>query len=379
MPVPEKDLPVVLPKVKNYQPTDTGESPLAAITEWVNTTCPNCKGPAKRETDTMPNWAGSSWYYLRYVDPKNDQAFCDSKKLAYWSSVGSNLEPNTLNLKPAAAGPVDWYNGGMEHTTLHLLYSRFWHKFLFDRGHVPTSEPYTKRTSHGLILADGGVKMSKSKGNVVSPDAIVEQFGADSLRVYEMFMGPFDQAIAWSTDGLVGARRFIERVWRVVEKADVKAEASSDLLVLANQTIEKVSRDIEELKMNTAVAALMILLREIEKEERVPLFPLETLITLLAPFAPHVAEELWEKIGHREQLSASSWPVADPSKLERAVVTIAVQVNGKVRDTLSVARDASEESIREEALGREAVRKWFLGKTPSKIVYVPGRLLSIVV
>ncbi|MES2953534.1 MAG: leucine--tRNA ligase [Patescibacteria group bacterium] len=376
VPVPLTDLPVTLPDVENYQPTDTGESPLAAITEWVNTICPSCKGPARRETDTMPNWAGSSWYYLRYVDPKNDQVFCDPKKLAYWS--GANEKLSTINYKLQNAGPVDWYNGGMEHTTLHLLYSRFWHKFLFDQGHVPTSEPYAKRTSHGLILADGGVKMSKSKGNVVNPDAIVLQFGADSLRVYEMFMGPFDQAIAWNTDGLVGARRFLERAWRAALRVDKEAEPSSALLVLANQTIEKVSHDIEELKMNTAVAALMILLRDIEKEERVALFPLETLIRLLAPFAPHIAEELWEKIGHSEPLYRSHWPKADSSKLELSLLTIAVQVNGKVRDTLSVPRTISEEEVRALALGRDSVKRWLEGKEPKKIVYVPGRLLSIV-
>ena len=276
VPVSEKDLPVKLPNVKNYQPTQTGESPLASIEKWVNTKCPECKGKAKRETDTMPNWAGSSWYYLRYTDPKNKKDLADKKKLQYWT-------------------PVDWYNGGMEHTTLHLLYSRFWHKFLFDLGIAPTSEPYKKRTSHGLILAEGGgEKMSKSKGNIVNPDEIVKNLGADTLRVHEMFMGSFDQAIAWDTNTIAGSRRFIERVWKLQEKANGENDAEIDKLI--HKTIKKVSDDIEDMKFNTAISSMMILVNELEKQESVSRENYEILLGLLAPFAPHITDELWQML-----------------------------------------------------------------------------------
>lgn len=360
VPVPEKDLPVVLPDVEQYQPTDNGESPLALIDSWVNTICPSCDGPAKRETDTMPQWAGSSWYFLRYADPHSDQAFAGAEALKRWI-------------------PVDWYNGGMEHTTLHLLYSRFWHKFLFDIGVVPTSEPYTKRTSHGLILAEGGVKMSKSKGNVVNPDGIVDVFGADALRLYEMFMGPFDQAIAWNTDGLVGTRRFLERVWKLASKVSIDAVPSDELTVLFNQTIEKVSADIESLKCNTAVSALMIFANELEKGEQVPASLYGGLLQLLNPFVPHITEELWEQMGEKTQLSQMSWPKADMSKLETSTVTLVVQINGKVRDSVTVSRSASESEVKELVLSRDIVVKWLAGSAPKKVVYVPLKLVSIVV
>jgi leucyl-tRNA synthetase len=359
VPLPEDQLPLVLPVVENYQPTDNGDSPLAAITEWVNTTCPKCGGEAKRETDTMPNWAGSSWYYLRYADPHNDAAFASPEALKYWT-------------------PVDWYNGGMEHTVLHLLYSRFWHKFLFDIGLVPTHEPYQKRTSHGLILAEGGEKMSKSKGNTVSPDEIVERFGADALRVYEMFMGPFEQSIAWSTDNLVGALRFLERV----ERASLHMEdvpLSKDTERIMHQTIKKVGDDIEELKMNTAISSLMIFLNALEKEKTIPIQGFRILIRLLAPFAPHLAEELWEKCGGDFSVHQASWPTYDASKLEADTVTIAIQINGKVRGEITMPRGSEEFMVIEAAEAIPKIANGIAGKSVKKRVYVPDRLLNIVV
>jgi leucyl-tRNA synthetase len=314
VPVPEKNLPVKLPKVKNYKPTENGESPLAAITKWVNVKCPTCRGKARRETDTMPNWAGSSWYYLRYADPKNKKAIASPEALKYWT-------------------PVDWYNGGMEHTTLHLLYSRFWHKFLFDIGVVPTKEPYVKRTSHGLILAAGGEKMSKSKGNVINPDATVTTVGADSLRLYEMFMGPFDQHIAWDENGIVGTRRFIERVWRLQEKlatatiiaTDTTAAGTKDTLI--HKTIKKVSEDIEEMRFNTAISTMMIAVNELEKETAVSISHYENLLKLLAPFAPHVTEEIWQTtLKHKTSIHDEAWPSYDPTKIADTISTIIVQV-----------------------------------------------------
>jgi leucyl-tRNA synthetase len=401
VPVPEKDLPVKLPPVKNYKPTETGESPLAAIDKWVNVKCPKCKGNAKREADTMPNWAGSSWYYLRYTDPNNATKFADMKKLKYWT-------------------PVDWYNGGMEHVTLHLLYSRFWHKFLFDQGLVPTSEPYTKRTAHGLVLAKGGEKMSKSRGNVINPDGIVEKVGADSLRFYEMFMGPFDQAIAWDENGIVGCRRFLERVWKLQEKVtgnpvtpvktgvlsndkvsntgsskviikqsvqqDSRLRGNDKLLSLIQKTIKKVSEDIENMKFNTAVSALMILLNEFESssakatedKEIVLQEHYETLLQLLAPFAPHITEELWNILGHKKSIHIEPWPVFDPSFLLESSVKIAVQVNGKTRAEMEIAADASDEAIQAAALDLESVKKWLNGKAPARMIVVKGRLINIV-
>jgi leucyl-tRNA synthetase len=358
VPVPEKELPIELPEVKNYQPTQTGESPLASIDEWVNTKCPNCKGPAKRETDTMPNWAGSSWYYLRYADPNNAKAFADKKNLEYWT-------------------PVDWYNGGMEHTTLHLLYSRFWHKFLFDLGLVPTSEPYKKRTSHGLILAEGGEKMSKSKGNVINPDGIVKIVGADTLRIHEMFMGPFDQAIAWDSNTIAGSRRFVERVWKLQEK--IGASQNSKIDVTVHKTIKKVTDDIEAMRFNTAISSMMILLNEFEKESVISKENYSTFIQLLAPFAPHVTEELWVLIGNNKSVHASDWPKYDQSKMIDSTVNIMIQVNGKMRGMVEAKIDADEEEIKNMALNMSEIQKWVDGKEIKKVIFVKGKVINIVV
>lgn len=355
VPVPESELPVKLPEVENYKPSETGESPLATISDWVNTTCPKCGGPAKRETDVMPQWAGSSWYYLRYTDTHNDTALADKDKLQYWT-------------------PVDWYNGGMEHTTLHLLYSRFWHKFLFDIGVVPTSEPYKKRTSHGLILAEGGVKMSKSLGNVVNPDKIVEQFGADTLRVYEMFMGPFEQAIAWSESSLVGPRRFLEKVWKLSSKiSDTQSEET-----LMHQTVKKVSEDIEVLGFNTAVSTLMIFTNDLEKREKITQEEYETLLKLLAPFAPHMTEELWHTLGHTTSIHTEEWPKWDESKLVSSEVTLVVQVDGRVRAQFLASPELGEEEAYQRALELPDVAKWVGDKSIVKKVYVKGKLVNIV-
>lgn len=374
VPVPEKYLPVTLPEVKNYKPTETGESPLASISEWVNATCPTCGGKAKRETDTMPNWAGSSWYYLRYIDPKNTRQFALPEKLAYWSGTEQK------------AGPVDWYNGGMEHTTLHLLYSRFWHKFLYDLKLVPTSEPYQKRTSHGLILAKGGVKMSKSIGNVVNPDSIVETVGADTLRIYEMFMGPFDQAIAWDTDSIAGSRRFVERVWKLMNKLatnnsqpTTREDEEKKIETLLHQTIKKVGEDIEAMKFNTAISAMMIFVSELEKAESISTKTYATLLQLLAPFAPHITEELWEMLGNKTSIHSESWPTCDPEKLVSDTVTIAVQINGKMRATFVVDRSISEDEAKQTALALPESIKWLDGKEPKKVIYIPGKIVSIVV
>jgi leucyl-tRNA synthetase len=347
-PVPEEQLPVELPNVEKYEPTDTGESPLANIAEWVATTCPSCKGAARRETDVMPNWAGSSWYYLRYADPRNDTAFADKKKLEYWT-------------------PVDWYNGGMEHTTLHLLYSRFWHKFLFDEGLVPTSEPYAKRTSHGLILAEGGEKMSKSKGNTVSPDQLVESYGADALRLYEMFIGPFDQPVAWSMKGIVGTSRFLERAWKL-KPADIPIDTKLETLL--NQSVKKVGEDIEALKMNTAVSSMMILLNELEKGA--PLSAYKTFVGLLAPFAPHMAHELSEQ----HDLGDMTWPSFDTAKLSADTATVGVQINGKLRATIELPAAVSEAEALAAARAHPAVVKWLEGKEEKRVLYVAGKIIS---
>jgi len=364
IPVPEKDLPVTLPKVKNYQPTDNGESPLAAISKWVNVKCPECKGPARRETDTMPNWAGSSWYFLRYVDPKNKKAFADPKKLKTWM-------------------PVDWYNGGMEHTTLHLLYSRFWHKFLYDLGVVPTPEPYQKRTSHGLILAGDGEKMSKSRGNVINPDQLVTLYGADTLRIYEMFMGPFDQAIAWSTDNMIGSRRFIERVWKLAVKIEDKKSRvknqNAELETLINKTIKKVGEDIESMSFNTAISSMMILLNALEKEEVVGKIQYEILLRLIAPFAPHFTEELWHNLGYKTSIHKEGWPAFDAKKLQSETVRIAVQINGKTRDAFETEADQDENTLQNKAMALENVKKWMENKPVKKVIYVKNRLINIVI
>lgn len=363
VPVPEKDLPVKLPKVKNYAPTQTGESPLAAISKWVNTKCPACKGKAKRETDTMPNWAGSSWYYLRYTDPKNKKVFAGADNLKYWT-------------------PVDWYNGGMEHTTLHLLYSRFWHKFLFDLGLVPTSEPYKKRTSHGLILASGGEKMSKSKGNVINPDDIIKTVGADSLRLYEMFMGPFDQPIVWNTDNIIGVRRFIERVWKLrdkvkTEKQDQLEKNKSYIQILLNKTIQIVSNDIENMKFNTAISSLMIALNTLEKSE-INRNQYEIFIRLLAPFAPHLTEELWQSLGNGESIHLSPWPHYDHELIVESDVTITIQINGKMRGSFIAKINITDEELEQSAMNVPEIKKWLDGKTIRKVIIVPNKLVSIV-
>ncbi len=374
VPVPEDQLPVVLPELADFKPTDDGQSPLAKATDWINTTCPKCGGAAKRETDTMPNWAGSSWYFLRYIDPKNNKEFASADKLKYWL-------------------PIDWYNGGMEHTTLHLLYSRFWHKFLFDIGVVPTSEPYQKRTSHGLILAEGGVKMSKSKGNVVNPDEIIKLYGADTLRVYEMFMGPFDQSVAWSTESIIGSRRFVERVWRLQEKVKEEADfttrvgapaervkrSQNSLSLAINQTIKKVSDDIEAMGFNTAISSLMILVNEMEKADSFSKEDYEVLLKLVAPFAPHFTEELWRELGYNDSIHLAAWPVADESKLVSDVAKITVQVNSKVRAVVEAPRGLGEAEVLERVSSLDSVKKW-LGDNPIKrVVFVPDKLINILI
>jgi len=363
-------LPVELPKVKNYQPPDSGESPLANIKSFVDTRCPLCKGKAKRETDTMPNWAGSSWYFLRYTDPKNSKTFADPKKLKYWT-------------------PIDWYNGGMEHTTLHLLYSRFWHKFLFDLELVPTSEPYKKRTSHGLILAEGGEKMSKSKGNVINPDDIVKRYGADTLRLYEMFMGPFDQAIAWSEEAIIGPRRFLEKVWKLASRMEKNSAAlpasglrhgqNFSLSASLNKTIKKVTEDIEAMKFNTAISALMIFVNDIEKRDIVRLEHYEQFLKLLSPFAPHISEEIWNNLGHKKSIQLEPWPEWDANFIIDEEVKIAIQVNGKVRAEIVMPNDAAEEDVKNKALANPAVLKHIQGKNLQRVIYVRNKLINIVV
>jgi leucyl-tRNA synthetase len=358
--LPEKDLPLKLPKVDKYQPTENGDSPLANITKWVNTKCPKCGGKAKRETDTMPNWAGSSWYFLRYCDHKNSKKFADMKNLKYWMAV-------------------DWYNGGMEHTTLHVLYSRFWNKFLFDIGLVPTSEPYKKRTSHGFILAENGEKMSKSRGNVINPDDIVATYGADTLRVYEMFMGPFDQAIAWDTNSIIGSRRFLERVWKLQEKISKKTVQNQNLEILLNKTIQKVGDDIEAMHFNTAISAMMILVGEFEKAEVISQKDFEKFLKILSPFAPHITEEIWHTLGHKTFLTAEEWPKADASKMQSEQVTVVVQINGKVRAQTTVTRDMDQNELVELSKKMPDVDKWLTNKKVLKIIHIPNRLLNFVV
>ena len=358
VPVPEKDLPVELPKVKNYQPTDSGESPLANISKWVNTKCPKCKGNAKRETDTMPNWAGSSWYYLRYTDPKNSKEFAGKKNLKYWT-------------------PVDWYNGGNEHTTLHLLYSRFWHKFLYDLKLVPTSEPYMKRTSHGMILGEGGVKMSKSLGNVINPDEMVKIYGADTLRIYEMFMGPFDQSVAWSTESIIGARRFIEKIWRLQFK--VGKTSDSGIKKILNKTIKKVSEDIENMNFNTAISSMMILATEIENEKSVSREDYKKFLQILSPFAPHITEELWSLLGEKKSINLSTWPKVDETFLKDEEIKIVIQINGKVRAQIIVKASDPEEKIKERVFSDPSVLKHLGNKGIKRTIYIKNRLINLVV
>ena len=356
VPLDESELPLELPEVESYMPTDNGESPLAAMTDWVNTTCPCCGGPAKRETDTMPQWAGSSWYFLRYTDPKNENALASKEAVEYWM-------------------PVHWYNGGMEHTTLHLLYSRFWHKFLYDEKVVPCPEPYQKRTSHGMILGSNGEKMSKSRGNVVNPDDIVRDYGADTLRTYEMFIGAFELSAAWSEDGVKGCRRFLERVWKLQDILTEGDGYSQDLETKMHQTIKKVSNDFESLKYNTAIAAMMALINDFYKKNAVTKGEFKTLLTMLNPVAPHITEELWELVGFEGKVYQASWPEFEEAKTIEAMVEIAVQVNGKVRATIQVASDISKEDA--IAAGKEAVKGKLSGNIVKEI-YVPGRLVNIV-
>ena len=356
VPIDESELPLLLPEVESYMPTDNGESPLAAMTDWVNTTCPCCGGPAKRETDTMPQWAGSSWYFLRYTDPHNDKALASPEALKYWL-------------------PVDWYNGGMEHTTLHLLYSRFWHKFLNDQGVVPTPEPYQKRTSHGMILGENGEKMSKSRGNVVNPDDIVQEYGADTLRTYEMFIGAFDLAASWSEDGVKGCRRFLDRVWKLQDLMTDEEGYSKDLETKMHQTIKKVSNDFENLKYNTAIAAMMTLLNDFYKKGSITRGELKTLIILLNPVAPHITEEMWQIIGCEGRVYQQTWPEFDEAKTVESSVEIAVQINGKVKGTLGIQKDDPKDQVIAKA--KEVIADKLTGNIVKEI-YVPGRLVNIV-
>ena len=356
VPIDESELPLLLPEVESYMPTDNGESPLAAMTDWVNTTCPCCGGPAKRETDTMPQWAGSSWYFLRYTDPHNDKALASPEALKYWL-------------------PVDWYNGGMEHTTLHLLYSRFWHKFLYDQGVVPTPEPYQKRTSHGMILGENGEKMSKSRGNVVNPDDIVQEYGADTLRTYEMFIGAFDLAASWSEDGVKGCRRFLDRVWKLQDLMTDEEGYSKDLETKMHQTIKKVSNDFENLKYNTAIAAMMTLLNDFYKKGSITRGELKTLIILLNPVAPHITEEMWQIIGCEGRVYQQTWPEFDEAKTVESSVEIAVQINGKVKGTLGIQKDDPKDQVIAKA--KEVIADKLTGNIVKEI-YVPGRLVNMV-
>ena len=356
VPIDESELPLMLPEVESYMPTDNGESPLAAMTDWVNTTCPCCGGPAKRETDTMPQWAGSSWYFLRYTDPHNDEALASKEALKYWM-------------------PVDWYNGGMEHTTLHLLYSRFWHKFLYDQGVVPCPEPYQKRTSHGMILGENGEKMSKSRGNVVNPDDIVREYGADTLRTYEMFIGAFDLSASWSEDGVKGCRRFLERIWKLQDIMTNEEGYSSDLETKMHQTIKKVSSDYENLKYNTAIAAMMALLNDFTKKGSITKGEYKTLLILLNPVAPHITEELWQIIGGSGYVYEQTWPKYEEAKTVENTVEIAVQINGKTKGTLAIGRDDAKEDVIAKA--KESIADKLTGNIVKEI-YVPGRIVNIV-
>lgn len=358
VPLDEKELPLVLPDVKDFEPGENGESPLAKQTEWINTTCPHCGGPAKRETDTMPQWAGSSWYFLRYMDPHNDNALASKEALEYWS-------------------PVDWYNGGMEHTTLHLLYSRFWHKFLYDIGVVPTKEPYQKRTSHGMILGSNGEKMSKSRGNVVNPDDIVNEFGADTFRVYEMFIGPFDQAAPWSMDSIRGCYKFLERVWNLQEILVDGEKYSPEFEKMMHKAIKKVSSDIEEMKFNTSVATFMTMINEFYKLKRINKAEFKTFLELLNPFAPHITEELYGLLNTGHTISDSTWPKYDESKTIDDEIEIPVQFNGKVKATVKIPLDAEETNVKE--IVKKEVATLLEGKTVVKEIYVKNKIYNIVV
>ncbi len=358
VPLDEKDLPLKLPDVKEFLPGEDGESPLAKLTSWINTTCPHCGGPAKRETDTMPQWAGSSWYFLRYMDPHNDKALASKEAIEYWS-------------------PVDWYNGGMEHTTLHLLYSRFWHKFLYDIGIVPTKEPYAKRTSHGMILGNNGEKMSKSKGNVVNPDEIVAEFGADAFRTYEMFIGPFDQSTPWSMESLRGCSKFLDRVWNLTEILEEGDTYSKDFEKMMHKAIKKVSEDYETMKFNTAVSTFMTMVNEFYRLKKINKAEFSTFLILLNPIAPHITEELYSKIGNTKTIAESSWPVYDASKTIDDEIELPIQFNGKLKGTINIALDSDEPIVKK--LVHEKVANLLEGKQIIKEIYVKNKIYNIVV
>ena len=358
VPLPEENLPLTLPEVEDFEPGENGESPLAKQTDWINTTCPHCGKPAKRETDTMPQWAGSSWYFLRYMDPHNDKALASKEALEYWS-------------------PVDWYNGGMEHTTLHLLYSRFWHKFLYDIGVVPTKEPYAKRTSHGMILGTNGEKVSKSKGNVINPDDIVKEFGADTFRVYEMFMGPFDQSASWSMDSIRGCAKFLDKVWNLKDMLVEGETYSKETEKMMHKAIKKVSSDIEEMKYNTSVSTFMTMVNEFYKLKRINKAELKTFLTLLNPFAPHITEELNEQIGYKEEIATYTWPQYDEAKTIDDKIELPIQVNGKLRATIQIDLDEPEETIKPQV--HEAIANKLDGKTIVKEIYVKNKIYNVVV
>ena len=358
VPLPEDQLPLLLPEVDSYEPTDNGESPLAPMTDWVNTTCPHCGGPAQRETDTMPQWAGSSWYFLRYMDPHNDKALASPEALKYW-------------------GQVDWYNGGMEHTTLHLLYSRFWHKFLYDLGVVPFAEPYHKRTSHGMILGEGGEKMSKSRGNVVNPNDVVDQYGADTMRTYIMFIGDFEKAAAWSDNAVKGCKRFLDRIWNLADQVKDADAYGKDNEAAIHKTIKKVSDDIENMKFNTAIAALMSLTNQFY-DKGVNKAEFKTMLQLLSPFAPHMADELWERFGFEGMACTSGWPVYDESKTVASEVTIAVQVGGKLKTTVTIPTDSEQDAVLAVVTADSKIQKLMEGKDLVKVIHVPNKLMNLI-
>ena len=358
VPIPEDELPLKLPEVEDFEPGENGESPLAKMTDWINTTCPHCGKPAKRETDTMPQWAGSSWYFLRYMDADNNDELASKEALEYWS-------------------PVDWYNGGMEHTTLHLLYSRFWHKFLYDIGVVPTKEPYQKRTSHGMILGTNGEKMSKSKGNVINPDEIVDEFGADTFRIYEMFMGPFDQSASWSMESIRGCSKFLDRVWNLKDILVDGEEYSKETEKLMHKSIKKVTNDIEEMKFNTSVSTFMTMVNEFYKLNRINKAEFRTFITLLNPFAPHITEELNKVIGYKEDLAYCKWPVYDETKTIDDEIELPIQINGKLRGAINISLDETEESIKDKV--HNAMKERLEGQNVIKEIYVKNKIYNIVI
>jgi leucyl-tRNA synthetase len=372
VPVPEKDLPVKLPEIKDYRPTERGDSPLAKVKNWLVVPCPKCKGLGKRETDVMPNWAGSNWYFLRYCDPKNDKVLADPKKLEYW-----------MGAKKDKLGGVDWYNGGMEHATLHLLYSRFIYKFLWDIGALPKSlgpEPYKKRTCHGIILGEDGQKMSKSRGNIINPDQVVEEYGADAMRLYIMFMGPFDQTIPWDSKGLIGTRRFLEKVWRLSNQNSQKKRSSLYLKKQLHKTIQKVSQDIDSLKFNTAISALMEFVNcwqeskeELAREDK------RDFLKILSVFAPYIAEELWERAGFKGFCCQQKWPKISSKFLKEDLATFIIQINGKVRDKVELNPKISQKDLEELALKRPKIQKWLFNRKIKKVIFVPGKLINLVV